>query len=245
MNVSVETHLSCSLLDLGPERSVAYQQVMNVGPQLHDLACDVQEKPVILCRNKPAHMPHDSCVGRNAKLFPNLHTSNRFFKRTQVDSAVNHLEMLVPAPIVAEEFHGGDAGRGEAVRRVPVNPRSHYTPVMSARQRVGLVVLARVAVCDADRHSFCVGPAEYGAREKMDVAMNHIVAAFAENSPEAAAELPWIRNLRTSKDFAAKSFCFVGVQTRLSSERAKVELKSVAVNVPQDVEKPRLDTAGV
>jgi hypothetical protein len=158
---------------------------------------------------------------------------------------MDDLETPVSLPIFAKQLRGSDSGSCKTVRRVAIDPRFHQTAVVAARERVGLVVSARVAVRDSDGYSFCVSPAHYGSRKKVNVAVNHMVVAFAENPPEATAEPPRIRTLLARKDSAAKFFYFGRMHTRLRAERAKVELESVAVDVPQDVEKPRLDTAEV
>jgi len=79
----------------------------------------------------------------------------------------------------------------------------------------------------------------------MDVAVDDVILTPAHDPPETLPEFPWIRAFRATINPASKPFCFGGMQPGLGAKRAKIELESVAVNIPQKVEQPHLNSSRV
>src|SRR5271165_4310100 len=102
---------------------------MNIRPFRRNLPGNLQKKMMILCWDESAHMPHNSCIGRNTKLRPDFRARDRFFEWSRVDTVVEDAEAGILSPIPAEQLRGGELGRGEAVRRVAVDPRSHQLAI--------------------------------------------------------------------------------------------------------------------
>lgn len=78
----------------------------------------------------------------------------------------------------------------------------------------------------------------------MNVTMHDVVwAVRGKDTPEVFSVVPWPFRAKAWKDSTAKSSNFVIVRTWLCSVDHKIHLKTLAVNMAQNVQKPRLDSA--
>ena len=102
--------------------------------------------------------------------------------------------------------------------------------------RIGLIVLADVAMSNTHRDAFRLSPTEHSSREESYVGYeshrNSRRAGFSGTADQTTMDL---RLSRARQHAAAEPFHFTCKESWVGSESAEVKLEEIAVNILQNV----------